>query len=153
MNENHSDRRLQVNIPTYQSCKYPISVSFDRLMIERGQSIFTYLVITIQLFEYENCSINYLLPGSELALLAALLSVPLTALCGPFSENSPSKIFFDSGSVFLPYLHMKVKKQPMTNNNKWLLTFKTLVEEIIWVYESFQIQLNSCWEVNFMLFF
>lgn len=70
-----------------------------------------------------------------------------------FSENSPSKIFFDSGSVFLPYLHMKVQKQPMTNNNKWLLTFKTLVAEIIWVYESFQIQLNSCWEVNFMLFF
>lgn len=116
MNENHSDRRLQVNIPTYQSCKYPISVSFDRLMIERGQSIFTYLVITIQLFEYENCSINYLLPGSELALLAALLSVPLTALCGPSPRIPHRRFSLTQVQCFCLIYTWKFK------NNQWLIT-------------------------------
>lgn len=41
----------------------------------------------------------------------------------------------------------------MTNNNKWLLIFKTLVGIICEFTSHFQIQLNSRREVNFMLFF
>lgn len=90
-------------------CKYTISVSFDRLMIERGQSRFTYLVIIIQLFEYENWSINYQLYGWKLLIVIYATERIYTRPGGVHTlEFVCRRFLIDSSTMFFPYLHMNI---------------------------------------------